>query len=95
MKKKILRVLEDLCIPYKEHEKIEFYEGLTFTNVIEIWMDSPQVDGVKKDKKAFIIEIDDQIIYKSPERCLSLIDTKEPKSIALAKLMYYLGCWGY
>lgn len=95
MKKKILKILEELCIPHQEHEKIEFYEGLPFTNVIEIWMDSPQVDGVKKDKKAFIIEIGDQIIYKSPEKCLSLIDTKEPKHIALAKLMYYLGQWGY
>ena len=95
MKKKILKMLEELCIPYKEYEKVKFREGLTLTNVIEISAYTQTESGIGK-KTILIADKDKNIfIYRKTGALCTVIEKQSPEYITLAKLALYLGCWGY
>lgn len=96
MKKKILKMLEELCIAYKEYEKIEFYKGFTLENVIEIFDYTWTASGNAKEKNIFVTDIDDAIlIYEKTGKLRQIIAKEGAEYIVLARLANYLGQAGY
>lgn len=97
MKKKILKMLEELCIAYIEYEKVEFNEGFTLENVIEIWQPVWKESKARKDKRAYITidSKEDIFIYLESGELWVLIEKKKPEYMSLVQLANCLGRAGY
>ena len=91
----ILRMLEDLCIPFQEYDKVELHEGLVLKNVIAIY-DSGWKAKIDKNKKAYLIDEDEGVfIYLATGELWTMILKEDPEYITLAKVANCLGHMGY
>ena len=91
----ILRMLESLCIPFQEYEKVEFCEGFSLKNVIAIF-DPGWKSEIDKNKKNFIVDTEEGIfIYEKTGELWTMILNEDPDYIILAKLANCLGHMGY
>ena len=95
MKKKMLKMLDELCISYKEYEKVEFHEELTLTDVIEISAYTQTESGIGKKTVFIVDDFQNIFIYKKTGELWTMIEKQSPEYITLARLSLYLGCWGF
>ena len=88
-------MLEDLCIPFQEYDKVELHEGLVLKNVIAIY-DSGWKAKIDKNKKAYLIDEDEGVfIYLATGELWTMILKEDPEYITLAKVANCLGHMGY